>query len=212
MTSSSLHFQCLLGMQCKDFSIMAADQTNTTSIIVLKHDENKLHNISNGQVMGIIGDMGDTGQFTQFITKNIQLYKIRNKYQLSTTAAVHFIRKNLMDTLRSGTPSMVNMLVAGYDEDQGGQLYTLDFLASSLRVPFGVHGFGGLICMSILDRHHKPSLTEPEAYEIIKLCVQEIHQRLFVSLPNFQVKVVNRHGIKILPTITPATFVLQNMS
>lgn len=43
--------------------------------------------------------------------------------------------------------------------------------------------------------------TEEEAYEILKLCVKEVHRRLFVSLPNFQVTIVNRDGIKVLPVI-----------
>lgn len=46
-----------------------------------------------------------------------------------------------------------------------------------------------------------PDATEEEAYEILKLCVKEVHRRLFVSLPNFQVTIVNRDGIKVLPVI-----------
>ncbi|XP_026746716.1 proteasome subunit beta type-2-like [Trichoplusia ni] len=210
MPNSSLYFQCLLGMQCKDFAIIAADQTNTQSIIVMKQDENKMYRISDNLVMGIIGEPGDTIQFAQFITKNVQLYRMRNNYQLDTAAAVHFTRKTLMEAFKGGTPSMVNMLVGGYDAAEGGQLYTVDFLASSVKVPFGVHGIGGLLCLGIMDRFHKQELTEQEAYDVIKLCVSEVHQRLFVSLPNFQVKVINKHGIKDMPVICPATFILEN--
>ena len=49
--------------------------------------------------------------------------------------------------------------------------------------------------------HYFPDATEEEAYEILKMCVKEVHRRLFVSLPNFQVSVVNREGIKVLPVI-----------
>lgn len=44
-------------------------------------------------------------------------------------------------------------------------------------------------------------LTEEEAYNILKLCVEEVHRRLFVSLPNFQVTVVNNDGVRTLPVI-----------
>ncbi|CAH0694867.1 unnamed protein product [Spodoptera exigua] len=209
MSNASLFLQCLIGMQCKDFAIIAADQTNTQSIIVMKHDENKFYDMSDHLVMGIIGAPGDRAQFAQFIAKNVQLYKMRNGYQLTTAATVHFTRKTLMEALKTGTPSMVNMLVAGYDTENGGQLYTMDFLASSLRVPFAVHGFGGLLCLGILDRYHKPEMTEEEAYEVIKQCIREVHSRLFVSLPNFLVKVINKDGIKEMPIVTPATYILQ---
>ncbi|XP_022822118.1 proteasome subunit beta type-2-like [Spodoptera litura] len=207
--STTLFLQCLMGMQCKDFAIIAADQTNTQSIIVMKHDENKFYHISDQLVMGVIGDPGDRVQFAQFIAKNVQLYKMRNGYQLTTPAAVHFTRKTLMEALKTGNPSMVNMLVAGYDPENGGQLYTVDFLASSVRVPFGVHGFGGLLSLGILDRFHKHEMTEDEAYEVIKQCVFEVHSRLFVSLPNFFVKIINKDGIKDMPIITPATYILK---
>lgn len=43
--------------------------------------------------------------------------------------------------------------------------------------------------------------TEEEAYEVLQRCIAEVHKRLFVNLPNFQVTVVNRDGIKALQPI-----------
>lgn len=63
--------------------------------------------------MAAIGQSGDTVQFTEYIGKNIQLYKMRNGYELGPKAAVHYTRKNLADYLRSRTPYNVNLLVAG---------------------------------------------------------------------------------------------------
>ncbi|XP_031769074.2 proteasome subunit beta type-2-like isoform X2 [Galleria mellonella] len=193
-------------MQCQDFTIMAADQMDIQSILVMKDDEDKVLQISDKLVMGINGDSGDTSQFAQFVAKNIQLYKLRNGYQLSTAAAVHFTRKNLAEAMKSGNPYMVNLLIAGFDENEGGQLYTMDFLASCMKVPFAAHGFGGILSLSILDSYYKPTLTETEAYEVLKLCVHEIQKRLFLNLPKFQVKVVSKKGISTLPTINSATF------
>ncbi|KAH9631632.1 hypothetical protein HF086_006624 [Spodoptera exigua] len=156
MSNASLFLQCLIGMQCKDFAIIAADQTNTQSIIVMKHDENKFYDMSDHLVMGIIGAPGDRAQFAQFIAKNVQLYKMRNGYQLTTAATVHFTRKTLMEALKTGV-----------------------------------------------------EMTEEEAYEVIKQCIREVHSRLFVSLPNFLVKVINKDGIKEMPIVTPATYILQ---
>lgn len=63
--------------------------------------------------MATVGESGDTVQFTEFISKNIALYKMRHGYDLSTKCAAHFTRKNLADYLRSRTPYQVNMFVAG---------------------------------------------------------------------------------------------------
>ncbi|XP_059058419.1 proteasome subunit beta type-2-like [Achroia grisella] len=205
--ANSILLQCLLGMQCQDFAIIAADQINTQSIIVMKDDEDKLLQISDKLVMGVNGDTADMAQFTQFIAKNIQLYEMRNGYQLDTAAVVHFTRKNLAEAMKGGNPYMVNSLMAGYDEKVGSQLYTMDFIASCVKVPFAAHGFGGILAMGILDRYYKLHLTEAEAYEILKMCVHEIQSRLFINLPKFQVKVVSKKGISTLPAITTASFI-----
>lgn len=110
--------ECLIGIKFNDFVIIAADMTSSQSIIVMKtgklfnsniilfyittiSDENKLHKLSNKLVMAVSGESGDTTQFAEYIAKNIQLYKMRNTYELSPTEAANFTRRNLADTLRS---------------------------------------------------------------------------------------------------------------
>lgn len=64
-------------------------------------DEEKIYKISDKLVMGVIGDLGDTTQFAEYISKNIQLYKMRNGYELGPSAAASYTRRNLADYLRS---------------------------------------------------------------------------------------------------------------
>lgn len=51
--------------------------------------------------MAVSGEPGDTTQFAEYIAKNIQLYKMRNGYELAPSAAVHFTRHTLATHLRS---------------------------------------------------------------------------------------------------------------
>ncbi|XP_047532813.1 proteasome subunit beta type-2-like [Vanessa atalanta] len=206
MANTNLLIQCQLGIQCKEFTIIAADQMNIQSFIIMKDDADKLIEISERLLVGVNGDAADTTQFTQFVEKNLQLYLMKNKYQLDTPAIVHFTRKSMADALRDGNPRILNMLIAGYDEDNGCQLYTMDFLASCMKVPYAAHGLGGLFSIPILNHYYKPSLSEVEAYEVIKLCVRAIQKRLFITLPNFLVKTLSKDGVKVLPVINPATF------
>ncbi|KAJ8972719.1 hypothetical protein NQ317_000803 [Molorchus minor] len=113
--------ECLLGIKFEDFVIIAADKTSSQSIIVMKTDENKLHKLSDKLVMAVSGESGDTTQFAEYIAKNIQLYKMRNTYELSPQEAATFTRRNLADTLRTRSAYLVNLLLAGYDEKTGPQ-------------------------------------------------------------------------------------------
>lgn len=120
-------------------------------------DENKIFKISDSLLIAAVGDSGDTNQFVEYISKNILLYKMRNGYELGPKAAAYFTRKNLADYLRTRSAYQVNMLVAGYDKTDGPQLTFIDYLANTLSVDHGTHGYGGMFCGSILDKYHYES-------------------------------------------------------
>ncbi|XP_055642730.1 proteasome subunit beta type-2-like [Toxorhynchites rutilus septentrionalis] len=197
--------ETLMGIRGPDFVMLAADCTHAHSIMVLKDDENKIYKISDNLLMATIGEAGDRVQFTEYISKNILLYKMRNGYELGPKSAAHFTRKNLADYLRSRTPYQVNVLVGGYDEADGSQLHYIDYLANSLPVKHAAHGYGGLFVNSILDRYYHDKITQDEAYEIMKKGVVEIQKRLIINMPNFKVSVIDKNGIKELPDITAET-------
>jgi 20S proteasome alpha/beta subunit len=53
------------------------------------------------------------------------------------------------------TPYFVNLLLAGYNDEEGPELYFVDYLASMVKVPYAAHGYGGFFSLSIMDRYHK---------------------------------------------------------
>merc|ERR1712059_118535 len=132
---------------------------------------------------------------------NAKLYKMQNGYDLSIHGAANFTRRTLADYLRSKTPFKVDLLLAGYGDD-GCELYTADYLASMVKVPFASHGYGGFFTSALLDRHYKSSMTKEEAYALLQDCVKEIQERLVINLPNFQVTLVDKNGISKMDTIT----------
>merc|ERR1719158_1468029 len=168
--------ECLIGMAFDDFVMVAADQTNARSIMVMKSDQDKFCQLSDKLVMAVSGESGDTTQFAEYIQKNIQLYKMRNGYELSPSAAANFTRRNLADYLRSRTPYQVNLLIAGYDR----------FFTTAL-----------------LDAHYKSDMTRQQAYNLMIECVKEVQKRLVLNLPNFAVIVVDKEGVTNMDTINP---------
>lgn len=69
--------------------------------IIVISDDDKVHRLSSYLVMAVSGESGDTTQFAEYIAKNVQLYKIRNGYELPPSAAAHFTRNTLATHLRS---------------------------------------------------------------------------------------------------------------
>lgn len=180
-------------------------------------------------MIAAIGDTGDAIQFTEYISKNLALYKMRNGYELTPKSAAHFTRKNLADYLRSQTPYHVNLFVAGYDEKEGSELHYIDYIANAKSLNYAGQGYGGIFAASIFDRYWHPSefsmhenlfsflmlyslvfvteISQAEAYDIMQKCILEIQKRLIVNLTNFKVAVVDKNGIQRLDDITSKTLI-----
>ncbi|CDQ79590.1 proteasome subunit beta type-2 [Oncorhynchus tshawytscha] len=193
----------LIGIQGQDFVLVAADNIAANSIIQMKQDQDKMFKLSDKILLLCVGEAGDTVQFAEYIQKNIQLYKMRNGYELSPKAAANFTRKNLADYLRSRTPYHVNLLLAGFDETDGPGLYYMDHLSALAKAPFAAHGYGAYLTLSILDRYYRPDLTRDEAVDLLKKCVEELNKRFILNLPSFTVRLIDTEGIHDLEKLMP---------
>ncbi|PFX19805.1 proteasome subunit beta type-2-like isoform X1 [Stylophora pistillata] len=187
--------ECLIGIQGPDFVLVASDSGSGRSIIRMKDDQDKMFKLSSKLLMLVTGEAGDTVQFAEYMEKNIQLYKMRNGYELTPHAAANFTRRNLADALRSSSAYQVNLLLAGYDDAEGPELYYMDWLASLQKIPFAAHGYGSFFSLSILDRYYKPGLSREEATELLKKCIEEVQRRFLVRLPDFFVRIVDKDGV-----------------
>jgi len=197
--------ECLLGIKFNDFVLLAADTIDARSIVVMKHDEDKFCKLSDKLIMAVSGESGDTSQFSEFIAKNVQLYKMRNEYEMSPKAAAHFTRRNLAESLRSRGAYNCNLLIAGYDDvEKTTDLFFMDYLASMIELPYCAHGYGGYFTLSTMDAYYKPELTLPEGMELLKKCVAELSKRFVVNLPTFKVKIIDANGIRDAEPIVAA--------
>jgi len=187
--------ECLIGIKGKDFVVLAADTTAGRSIVVYKKDQDKMYELSKRLLMAVVGDGGDTVQFAEYIAKNIQLYRMRNGYDLSVSGAANFTRRNLADSIRSSKPYNVNLLIGGYDEKDGPGLYYMDYLGSKAEVPYTAHGYGSYFVLGLLDRYYTPDLTKERAVELLQMCANEIKTRFLIDLDRFKVKIVDSEGV-----------------
>ncbi|RXG57318.1 Proteasome subunit beta type-2 [Armadillidium vulgare] len=194
--------ECLIGIKFKDFVLMASDMSHIQSVFLQKADDDKIHRLSSNLVMAISGEGGDTVQFAEYIAKNVQLYKIRNGYELPPSAAAHFTRGTLATHLRSREPYFVNLLMGGFDPDQNeSHLFYIDYLAASVPVDFYAFGYGGMLTLGVLDKEYRQDMTREEGYKLLQRCVDEIKKRFIVNLPKFKVCVISKKGIEDLPVL-----------
>lgn len=95
-----------------------------------------------------------------------------------------------------------NYFNCSYDEKEGPELHYIDYLANAKSVKYAGQGYGGMFAASIFDRYWTPTLTQDQAYDILKKCILEIQKRLVINLKQFHVACVDKNGVKDWDPIT----------
>jgi len=90
-----IEMDIILGLVGKDYVMTVADRAQARSIVVFKHDEDKIFELDGHMVMATAGPQGDRANFAEYIQRNIQLYKYRNDLPLTTKGAANFTRYRL---------------------------------------------------------------------------------------------------------------------
>lgn len=187
--------ETLLGIVGDGFAVIAADTLVSRSIVVMKGDQDKIVPIDKHKMMGLVGEPGDTALFGDLIQKNVSLYSFRNGVTMSTHAAANYTRNTLATAIREG-PYACNVLMAGFDAQEGGSLYWIDYLGSMKKLDFGAQGYAAHFTLSLLDRHFRRGLNLQQAVEIIQQCIDELRLRFIINSSRFIIKVVDANGIR----------------
>ena len=147
------------------------------------------------KLVAAAGPQADCTQFVEYIQKNVALYEFRNNLRLSTRAAANYVRSELAYALRNN-PYQVNMLLAGWDKDDGPGLYFMDYLGASTKANYSAHGYAGYFLLSTMDRHWKPGMSLEQAKELARICIKEMQTRFLMNQPVFKIKVADKDGIR----------------
>jgi len=183
-----------MGLRGRDFVMVCSDTSAVNQIIAIKDDEEKIVPVDSHKLFVLSGEPGDRVQFSEYIVANAKLYSLRNSTKLSTKALANFTRAELAGALRS-RPYFVNLLIAGWDDDEGASLYWTDYLATQHKMNVAGTGYGSYFVLSMFDRLWHPDLGREEALEMMKKGIAEVKKRLVVAPPKYAIKVVDRDGI-----------------
>ena len=123
---------------------------------------------------------------------------MRNSTDLTPFEVSSFVCSELAKSLRSRSPYTVNLLLGGYDSrTDKPELYWVDYLASSAKVPYAAHGYAQYYCLSILDKHHHPDIDFEQGMKILRMCTEELSRRLPIDFKGVFVKVITKDGVRV---------------
>mmetsp|Transcript_36217 Transcript_36217/g.87415 ORF Transcript_36217/g.87415 Transcript_36217/m.87415 type:complete len:201 (+) Transcript_36217:128-730(+) len=178
--------------------VLATDQVNARSILMYQQNLDKIAELSSHSAMGVSGPNCDLVNFSEYVSKNLQLYELSNDgTKLSTRAQANFCRGELAKALRKG-PFQVNVILGGYDDKTQGSLYVMDYMGSLVEAKYGAQGYASNFCLSIMDRDWDGGMDEGRAVELVEKCIQELKTRFLINQSNFIIKVIDKEGLRTL--------------
>ena len=188
----------VFGIAGKEWALVVTDTAVNRSIFSLKHDEDKITQLSAYKIMGSAGEQCERYQFANFMQRNLELQEFRTGVEMGVEATAQYMRSELAKALRSG-PYQVNLLIAGYDiHEKRAKLYWMDYLGTLQQVNKGAQGYAGYFVNSVLDNHFKQEMTLEEGIEAAKKAIFELNHRFLVNQHSFIGKIVTKDGITVM--------------
>lgn len=190
----------ILGIVCKDGVVMAGDRQATAGNIVMHKNAPKVVQINDYLVSSWTGGVADAQRLGKIVSAELRLKELRSKSRPSIRQAASLISSITYSQVRqpSMIPSIVGMLVGGFNDDGSTELYTIDPAGSIIKVEDYDANFGSGMpyVLGLLERQYKKDMSVKEGIELAKEALKSSTQRDVGSGYGIDVYTITKDGIK----------------
>ncbi|MEK6925821.1 MAG: proteasome subunit beta [Nanoarchaeota archaeon] len=190
----------ILGIVCKDGVVMAADRQVTAGNIVVNKNYAKVLKINDYLVGSWTGGVADAQRLGKLAAAELKLKELRAKSRPTIKQSANLIGSMTYSQIRqfSSIPSIVGMLVAGFNEDGTTELYSIEPAGSVNKVDDYDANFGSGMpyVLGLLERQYKKGLSVKEGVELAKEALKSSTQRDTGSGYGIDVFTITKEGIK----------------
>lgn len=150
--------------------VLGADSRTSAGSFIVNRAARKISRLHDRLFVCRSGSAADTQALTQIVKLHIQQHSLElgvGKMPRVSAAASLFRRLSYeyKEMLSAG------LLIAGYDDVAGGQVFAVPVGGSMLRVPYSAGGSGSIFVMGLIDARWKPGMNEEECRDFVKKCV-----------------------------------------
>mmetsp|Transcript_4793 Transcript_4793/g.16509 ORF Transcript_4793/g.16509 Transcript_4793/m.16509 type:complete len:227 (-) Transcript_4793:66-746(-) len=150
--------------------VLAADTRVTTGTYVSNRASDKISPLTDNAYLARSGSAADTQAVTDYVRHMLnQMEMEQGKEPKVRTVAQVAMQMNYQNKgANRGMGLSAAMICAGYDEEAGGQVYSLPIGGSMVQVPWAVDGSGSTYIWGYFDGEYKEGMGREEAEEFAK--------------------------------------------
>ncbi|XP_062142776.1 proteasome subunit beta type-6-like [Drosophila sulfurigaster albostrigata] len=178
--------------------VLAADSRTTAGRNVVNSNTDKLSRITDKIYSGRCGSAAQSEQLLKFVTDNVDFYNLA--YPDSMT--VHMVATMFTNKIyEKRHVNQVGFIVAGWDKEQGGQVYNITPAGLMLRQRAAASGSGANSIRGLLMSRHTKNMPLNEAMELVKICTEIAISYDPFSGGHVKIAVINKDGLVMRRTI-----------
>ncbi len=165
-----------VGLIFKDGVVLATEMRATMGNLIASKRAKKIYKITPRIAMTTAGGVGDAQQLVRILQVECSLYEMRRGKTMSVGAASTLL-SNYLNQNRY-YPYYVQLLMGGFDDDNGPSVYSVDALGGVSREDEIVAtGSGSPIAYGVLEDQFRPDMSEEEAKDLAIRAVRSAMRR-----------------------------------
>src|SRR3954465_6936044 len=151
-------------LTCVDGVVLAADTRASAGFFIADKHVMKIQKVDRHLGMTIAGGVADAQNLVDIMRYNANIYRISNRELMPVKSASRLCSNVLFN--QRYFPYYVQIIVAGYDDKEGGQIYNIDLFGSMTSEKFISTGSGSPVAYGYLESEFKEGIGVDEAYKV----------------------------------------------
>jgi proteasome beta subunit len=183
-------------LTCNDGVVLAADTRASAGLFIADRHVMKIQKVDRHLGMTMAGGVADAQNVVDIMRYNANIYRLSNKELMPVKSAARLCSNVLFN--QRYFPYYVQILVAGYDDKEGGQIYNIDLFGSMTSEKFISTGSGSPVAYGYLESGFKEGLGVNDAYKVAIRAIAAAIRRNAGTGDGINVVIIDKDGYREL--------------
>ncbi len=183
-------------LTCKDGVVLAADTRASAGLFIADRHVMKIQKVDQHLAMTIAGGVADAQNLVDTMRYNANIYRFQSKQPLPVKSAARLCSNILFN--QRFFPYYVQIIMAGYTQDEGSRIYNIDLFGSLTTEKFISTGSGSPVAYGYLESEYKDNMSVDDAYKVAMHAIAAAIRRNAGTGDNINVVIIDKNGYREL--------------
>jgi proteasome beta subunit len=183
-------------LTCKDGVVLAADSRASAGLFIADRHVMKIQKVDRHLGMTMAGGVADAQNVVDIMRYNANIYRLSNKELMPVKSAARLCSNVLFN--QRYFPYYVQIIVAGHDDKEGGQIYNIDLFGSMTSEKFISTGSGSPVAYGYLESEFKEGSGVNDAYKVAIRAIAAAIRRNAGTGDGINVVIIDKDGYREL--------------